>query len=106
MVPFGYHLFCTLNRVSLFMYCFASKIQLSNQVRAVMIGGILMKKSGLDRDLIVALGCISMVICVSVLFLALFLFRIDVNQTNSGVIVAIYSAMTAILWVVLLSRNC
>lgn len=65
-----------------------------------------MKKKGLDREMIISCGIIALVASTGILFGTLFLLGIDVANCNSAVFVSLFSVLSAVIWGILLCRNC
>ena len=64
------------------------------------------KKNGLDKELIIILGVISLVVSLGIIFFGLFFLGVDVYTCDKGGLIGIYSLITGGLWGVLLCRNC
>ncbi|MCR5416274.1 MAG: hypothetical protein K6E79_05720 [Pseudobutyrivibrio sp.] len=64
-----------------------------------------MKKRGLDRELIISLGVIALLLAIGIVFMVLFLFDIDITKNLSSVIGS-YSGLSGSIWLFLLCRNC
>lgn len=65
-----------------------------------------MKKAGLDKEMIIALGVAAAIISITILFTALFFLNIDATGTAFTKIIILYFAMTSFIWCFLLCRNC
>jgi len=65
-----------------------------------------MKRSGLDKDMIVTLGVISLLAAIALVFATLCLFDIEISTSNLAVVIGSFSAISASIWLVLLCRNC
>ncbi|MCR5581742.1 MAG: hypothetical protein K6F66_09170 [Pseudobutyrivibrio sp.] len=65
-----------------------------------------MNRRGLDRDMIISLGVLSLITSISIIFFALFLLDINISLSNIGLISASFSTMAGAIWLVLLCRNC
>ena len=65
-----------------------------------------LKKKRLDKDLIISLAVISVLIATALLFFALFMFNVEISSKNISEVMVSYSGISSFVWLILLCRNC
>jgi hypothetical protein len=63
-------------------------------------------KRRMDKELIIALAVISLLITTSIVFFLLFTLDIQISHNNIGGIIGSYSGLSSLVWLILLCRNC
>ena len=63
-------------------------------------------KRRLDKDMIVALAILSLLAATSIIFVSLFVLNVEISINNLAGIIGTYSALSGIIWLILLCRNC
>ncbi|MBE5918054.1 MAG: hypothetical protein E7273_14585 [Pseudobutyrivibrio ruminis] len=63
-------------------------------------------KKRLDKELIISLAIVALLVAVGVVFFLLFMFDIQISQNNIAGIVGSYSGISGGVWLFLLCRNC
>lgn len=64
------------------------------------------KNKGLDREMIIGCAIVAMLISISLIFLVVLYYEIDLASINKGSFVGLFSVLTGGIWGILLIRNC
>ena len=63
-------------------------------------------KRRLDKDLIISLAVISLLVAVGIVFFVLFILDIQISNNNIAELIGSYSGLSGSIWLILLCRNC
>ena len=63
-------------------------------------------KKGLDREIIIIIGVISIIVATSIMFAAIGFLNIDFRTCDRTRFVEAYSLLTGLVWLILLLRKC
>ena len=63
-------------------------------------------KKRLDKELIISLAIVALLVAVGVVFFLLFMFDLQISHNNIAGIVGSYSGISGGVWLFLLCRNC
>ncbi len=63
-------------------------------------------KRRLDKDMIISLAVIALLVATSIVFIILFILDIQISASNLGNIIGSYSGISSFVWLILLCRNC
>lgn len=66
----------------------------------------MVKKNGLDKEMIIGYAVFAMLTALSIIFIVLIYFSIDLKECSGGVLVSAFSVLTGFIWGILLIRNC
>ncbi|MCR5144453.1 MAG: hypothetical protein K6B67_04005 [Lachnospiraceae bacterium] len=64
------------------------------------------KKSALDRDMIIGCAIMAMLASAGIIFSILFIFAISLQDCNMTYLITCFFVLGGILWGILLCRNC
>ena len=67
---------------------------------------VIILKRGLDREMVIALAVIALLVAASILFFFLFMFDIQICAKNIAGVIGSYSGLSGSIWLYLLCRNC